>query len=116
MLGGVGLGLTLVPLEVAVQDRRHRSTVAPGSPARSRRVDAAWNDKEKAIATAKRNATRAARGIAGPKAKKAVHCNVTATLVVTPAMDSAPAPTTAPTTPAPAPAPAPTPAPAPAKS
>jgi hypothetical protein len=58
---------------------------------------------EKAVATAKRLATREARGTKGPKAKKAVHGNVTAKLVVTPATPAAEAPEV----PAPAPAPAP---------
>jgi hypothetical protein len=40
--------------------------------------------EEKAVAAAKRKATRSARGTKGPKAKKAVHGNVTAELVVTP--------------------------------
>jgi hypothetical protein len=38
----------------------------------------------KAVAAAKGKATREARGTKGPKAKKAIHGNVTATLVVTP--------------------------------
>jgi hypothetical protein len=54
--------------------------------------------EQKAVAAAKARATREKRGTQGPKAKKAVHGNVTATLVVTPA----PAPAAAP---APAPAP-----------
>ena len=58
---------------------------------------------EKAVAAAKRKATREARGTKGPKAKKAVHGNVTANLVVTPATPEAEAPAV----PAPAPAPAP---------
>ena len=41
--------------------------------------------EEKAVAVAKRDATRAARGTKGPKAKSAIHGNVTAKLVVTPA-------------------------------
>jgi len=41
--------------------------------------------EEKAVAAAKRKATRAARGTKGPKAKSQIHGNVTATLVVTPA-------------------------------
>ena len=49
--------------------------------------------EEKAVATAKRKATRAARGTTGPKQKQAVKGNVTATLVVTP---DAPAPAEAP--------------------
>jgi hypothetical protein len=58
---------------------------------------------EKAVAAAKNRATREARGTKGSKARKAVHGNVTATLVVTPVT----APAEAPQTPAPAPAPAP---------
>jgi hypothetical protein len=56
--------------------------------------------QQKAVAAAKRKATRSARGTMGPKAKKAVHGNVTAQLVVTPV---APAPDTpkAPAAPAP---------------
>jgi hypothetical protein len=41
--------------------------------------------EEKAVAAAKRKATRAARGTKGPKAKSQIHGNATATLVVTPA-------------------------------
>ena len=59
---------------------------------------------EKAVANATRQATRAARGTKGPRARKAVHGNVTAELVVTPAT---PPPAEAPQAPAPAPAPAP---------
>jgi hypothetical protein len=55
---------------------------------------------EKAVSAAKSLATREARGTKGPKAKKAVHGNVTANLVVTPATPSAGAPAS----PAPAPA------------
>jgi hypothetical protein len=58
--------------------------------------------EQKAVAAAKRKATRAARGTTGPKAKKAVHGNITAELVVTPvpptkteAPQAAPAPTPA---------------------
>ena len=40
--------------------------------------------EQKAVAAAKRTATRAARGTQGPKAKEAVHGNVTAQVVVTP--------------------------------
>ncbi len=40
--------------------------------------------EEKAVAVAKRDATREARGTKGPKARSKVHGNVTATLVVTP--------------------------------
>jgi hypothetical protein len=48
--------------------------------------------EEKAVAVAKRDATRAARGTTGPRKRKTVHGNVHATLVVTPA---APEPATA---------------------
>jgi hypothetical protein len=41
--------------------------------------------EEKAVAAAKRKATRAARGTTGPKAKSEIHGNITAQLVVTPA-------------------------------
>jgi hypothetical protein len=58
---------------------------------------------EKAVAVAKRLATREARGTKGPKAKREVHGNVTAKLVVTPATPAAEAPAV----PAPAPAAAP---------
>jgi len=57
-----------------------------------------------AVAAAKRSATRAARGTKGPKARSAIHGNVTATLVVTPVAPPAPAaPTATPAAPAPAP-------------
>ncbi|HEY8041727.1 MAG TPA: hypothetical protein VIF15_18105 [Polyangiaceae bacterium] len=59
--------------------------------------------EQKAVATAKRNATRAARGITSKKVKKGVKGNVTAKLVVTPG--TAPAPS-APVAPAEPPAPA----------
>lgn len=59
--------------------------------------------EEKAVAAAKRKATREARGTKGPKAKRAIHGNVTAQVVVTPV---APAPAAAPGAPAPANAPA----------
>ena len=55
--------------------------------------------EEKAVAVAKRTATRKARGTSGTKAKKAVHGNVTATLTVTPEAPPAPTPP-APATPA----------------
>jgi hypothetical protein len=58
---------------------------------------------EKAVAAAKRQATREARGVRGPKAKKAIVGNVTAKLVVTPATPAADGPAV----PAPAPAEAP---------
>jgi hypothetical protein len=51
---------------------------------------------EKAVTAAKRQATRDARGTKGPKAKKAVHGNVTANLVVTPVPSPAEAPAPAP--------------------
>jgi hypothetical protein len=55
--------------------------------------------EQKAVAAAKRAATRAARGTKGPKAKKAVHGNITAQLVVTPVTpDTTEAPTKAPAT------------------
>jgi hypothetical protein len=55
--------------------------------------------EQKAVAAAKRAATRAARGTKGPKAKKAVHGNITAELVVTPGHPTTPeAPQTAPAT------------------
>ncbi len=59
--------------------------------------------EEKAVAVAKREATREARGTKGPKARKKVHGSVTATLVVTPAAPTGPAATPEPNA-APAPA------------
>jgi hypothetical protein len=56
--------------------------------------------EQKAVAAAKRKATREARGTKGPVAKKAVKGNITAQLVVTPAASEA---TGAPTAPATAP-------------
>jgi hypothetical protein len=56
--------------------------------------------EQKAVAAAKRKATRQARGTKGTKAKRAVHGNVTAQVVVTP-VPAAPAEVSA----APAPAP-----------
>jgi len=56
--------------------------------------------EQQAIAVAKRQATRDARGTKGPKAKKEIHGNVTAKLVVTPAAPSTPAAPEAPATPA----------------
>jgi hypothetical protein len=53
--------------------------------------------EQKAVAAAKRKATRVARGTTSAKQKKSVHGNVTATLVVTPAT---PAPAEAPAAPA----------------
>jgi len=55
--------------------------------------------EEKAVAVAKREATRKARGTTSPKEKQKVHGNVNATLVVTssaPAAPAAPEPTAAP--------------------
>ncbi len=70
-----------------------------------RKAPAPKTTEEKAAAAAKRAATRTARGTKGPKARKAIHGNVTASLVVTPAAPPAMVPA-APATPAPAPAPA----------
>lgn len=47
--------------------------------------------EQKAVAVAKRDATRKARGTAGPKQKAKVHGGVNATLVVTPASAAEPA-------------------------
>jgi hypothetical protein len=58
--------------------------------------------EQKAVAAAKRKATREARGTKGPKAKQAVHGDITAQLVVTPTAQPA-----TPQTPATAPAAAP---------
>jgi hypothetical protein len=52
--------------------------------------------EQKAVAAAKRKATRDARGTKGPKAKKDIHGNVTAKLVVTPAVAPTPAAPAAP--------------------
>jgi hypothetical protein len=60
----------------------------------------------KAVAAAKAKATREARGTMGPKAKRAIHGNVTASIVVTPLTT---APAEAPTAPAKAEAPTPSP-------
>jgi hypothetical protein len=54
--------------------------------------------EQKAVAAAKRNATREARGTKGPKAKQAVHGNITAQLVVTPASPPAEGSPTVPAT------------------
>jgi hypothetical protein len=62
--------------------------------------------QQKAAAAAKAKATRQARGTKGPKAKKAIHGNVTTNLVVTPMTTS---PAQAPTTPTNAEAPNPSP-------
>ena len=56
-----------------------------------RKVPAPKTAEEKAVAAAKRKATREARGTMGPKQKQSVKGNVTATLVVTPAPAPAPA-------------------------
>ena len=70
-----------------------------------RKVPAPKTAEQKAVAAAKRKATREARGTKGPVARKAVHGNITAKLVVTAAaVDAAGAPTapaTAPTAAAP---------------
>ncbi|HEY3822287.1 MAG TPA: hypothetical protein VGL81_34215 [Polyangiaceae bacterium] len=62
-----------------------------------RKIPVAQTAEQKAVAAAKRKATREARGTTGPKAKKAIKGNVTATLVVTPGANAtgpaAPAPT-----------------------
>ena len=67
-----------------------------------RKAPVAKTAEQKAVAAAKRQATREARGTTGPKAKKAIKGNVTATLVVTPVASNA---TETGATPAPAPAP-----------
>ncbi|HEY6462017.1 MAG TPA: hypothetical protein VIY73_17745 [Polyangiaceae bacterium] len=71
-----------------------------------RKQPAPQTAEQKAVAAAKRAATREARGTKGPKAKQAVKGNVTAQVVVTP-MTAMPA--AAPAAPPPAPAPAATP-------
>jgi hypothetical protein len=58
--------------------------------------------QQKAVAAAKRQATREARGTTSAKVKKAVHGNITASLVVTP---GTPAPAAAPEATPPSPAP-----------
>jgi hypothetical protein len=73
-----------------------------------RKTPVAQTAEQKAVAAAKRKATREARGTTGPKAKKAIKGNVTASLVVTPATAADATGTGT------APAPAPTLAPAPA--
>jgi hypothetical protein len=60
--------------------------------------------EQKAVAAAKREATRVARGTKGPKAKSEIHGNITAQLVVTPAGSANGTP--APEAPAAAPVPA----------
>ncbi|HEY3816086.1 MAG TPA: hypothetical protein VGL81_02890 [Polyangiaceae bacterium] len=64
-----------------------------------RKTPVAQTAEQKAVAAAKRKATRTARGTTGPKAKKAIKGNITATLVVTPGASNAagPAATPAPT-------------------
>lgn len=62
--------------------------------------------EQKAVAAAKRKATREARGTKGPKAKLAVHGDITAKLVVTPASPPAAEALTVPATEPVAPAPA----------
>ncbi|MGD0526196.1 MAG: hypothetical protein ABSE49_13680 [Polyangiaceae bacterium] len=71
-----------------------------------RKTPVAQTAEQKAVAAAKRKATREARGTTGPKAKKAIKGNITATLVVTPANASdaagtgtAPAPAATPAAP-----------------
>ena len=64
------------------------------------KVPAPMTAEEKAVAAAKRKATREARGTTSPKQKKSVKGNVTATLVVTPATAPTPAPAEAPAAPA----------------
>ena len=66
----------------------------------TRKVPVPKTAEQKAVAAAKRKATREARGTKGPVAKKAVKGNITAQLVVTPAASDA---TGAPTAPATAP-------------
>jgi len=80
----------------------------------TRKVPVAQTAEQKAVAAAKRKATREARGTTGPKAKKAIKGNVTASLVVTPANDvdaagtgTSPAPTATPAAPGGTPATAP---------
>ena len=64
------------------------------------KVPAPRTAEQKAVAAARRKATREARGTKGPKQKKGIHGNVTAQLVVTPEGSSAaPAPAAAPATP-----------------
>ncbi len=61
---------------------------------------------DKAVTAAKAKATRQARGTKGPKAKKAIHGNVTASIVVTPLTTLPAEAPAAPAAPAPAEAPA----------
>jgi hypothetical protein len=56
-----------------------------------RKVPAPLTAEQKAVAAAKRKATRKARGTMGPKAKKAVKGQITAELVVTPVTPPEPA-------------------------
>jgi hypothetical protein len=67
-----------------------------------RKVPTPKTAAEKAVAAAKRKATRDARGTKGPKAKQAIHGNVTASVVVTPVAPAAEVPAA----PAPEPSPA----------
>jgi hypothetical protein len=71
-----------------------------------RKQPAPQTAEQKAVAAAKREATREARGTKGPKAKQAVKGNIAAQVVVTP-MTAVPAAAPAATPPAPAPGPAP---------
>jgi hypothetical protein len=73
-----------------------------------RKVRTPRTAEQKAVAAAKAKATREARGTRGPKAKQAVHGNVTAELVVKPGAQAPAAASTA----TPAPATTPTQAPA----
>ncbi|HEY3819517.1 MAG TPA: hypothetical protein VGL81_20245 [Polyangiaceae bacterium] len=57
-----------------------------------RKVPVAQTSEQKAVAAAKRKATRAARGTTGPKARKAIKGNITAALVVTPGASNATGP------------------------
>jgi hypothetical protein len=65
-----------------------------------RKAPAPKTAEQKAVAAAKRKATRAARGTMGPKAKLAVHGDITAQLVVTPAGSAEGAPGATATAPA----------------
>jgi hypothetical protein len=65
------------------------------------KVPAPMTAEQKAVAAAKRKATREARGTTSPKQKKSVKGNVTAVLVVTPVTTApTPAPAEAPVAPA----------------
>ena len=74
-----------------------------GIPPRKQR--APQTAAQKAVAAAKRKATREARGTTSAKAKQAIKGNITAQLVVTPATPAQAAAHEAPTAPTPAPAP-----------